>query len=56
MAETVLKHIAEGDENLFVDSAAIADWNVGCSPEPRCVEVLSEHNMVSDHITRQVDI
>lgn len=54
MAESVLKSIAEDDKHLFVDSAAIADWNVGCSPEPRCIQVLSEHNMTSDHITRQV--
>lgn len=55
MAESVLRSIAEQDKNLFVDSAAIADWNVGCSPEPRCIQVLSEHNMTSDHITRQVN-
>lgn len=54
MAESVLKSIAEDDKNLFVDSAAIADWNVGYSPEPRCIQVLSEHNMTSEHITRQV--
>ncbi|KAJ6637503.1 Low molecular weight phosphotyrosine protein phosphatase 1 [Pseudolycoriella hygida] len=54
MAESVLKSIARGDKHLFIDSAAIADWNVGCSPEPRCIQVLAEHNMTSDHITRQI--
>lgn len=55
MAESVLKSIAKGDHRLYVDSAAIADWNVGCTPEPRCIQVLSEHDMTSDHITRQIN-
>lgn len=55
MAESVLKFISKDDQNLFIDSAAIADWNVGYSPEPRCIQVLAEHNMTSDHITRQIN-
>lgn len=56
MAESVLKSIAKDDTNLYIDSAAIADWNVGCLPEQRCIQVLAEYNMTSDHITRQVII
>jgi protein-tyrosine-phosphatase len=37
-----------------IDSAALADWNVGRSPEPRCLEVLKENNLTSDHIGRKV--
>lgn len=40
--------------NWYVDSAAIADWNVGYGPEPRCIAVLGEHGLTSDHIARQV--
>ncbi|XP_037028446.1 low molecular weight phosphotyrosine protein phosphatase 1-like isoform X2 [Bradysia coprophila] len=54
MAESVLRSFAVDNNNLFIDSAAIADWNVGRSPEPRCIQVLAEHNMTSDHITRQI--
>lgn len=55
MAESVLKSIiAEHNLNWYVDSAAIADWNVGFEPEPRCITVLGEHGLFSDHIARQV--
>lgn len=57
MAESVLKAIvakADPSPNWFVDSAAIADWNVGLSPEERCIQVLGEHGLTSDHIARKV--
>lgn len=57
MAESVLKSIIADNNppiNWYVDSAAIADWNVGLSPEPRCITVLGEHGLSSDHIARQV--
>lgn len=57
MAESVLKSILTKQEpplNWHVDSAAIADWNVGLSPEERCIEVLGENGLISDHIARQV--
>lgn len=37
-----------------VDSAALADWNVGRSPEPRCLAVLKENGLTADHIGRKV--
>lgn len=56
MAESVMKSILAGKNlNWYVDSAAIADWNVGYSPEPRCIEVLGENGLISSHITRQVE-
>lgn len=43
-------------ENLdwMVDSAALADWNVGRSPEERCLTVLRENGLDSNHIGRQI--
>lgn len=53
MAESVLKNMVD-DKYWYVDSAAIADWNIGRSPEPRCIKVLEQNNLHSNHITRQV--
>lgn len=52
MAESVLKSIV--DERWEVDSAALADWNVGRDPEPRCIKVLAANGLTSYHKTRQV--
>lgn len=58
MAESVLKHlitqIPGRKLDWLIDSAAIADWNVGLPPEPRCITVLEEHGLGSEHIARQV--
>lgn len=58
MAESVLKDlitkVSDRDLNWYIDSAAVADWNVGLSPEPRCIEVLQENGLTSSHIARQV--
>lgn len=59
MAESVLKDLlskVSGKQlNWYIDSAAIADWNVGLSPEPRCIAVLEENGLTSNHIARQVN-
>lgn len=57
MAESVIRSIMSQQNpqlNWYVDSAALADWNVGYSPEPRCIAVLGENGLTSDHIARQV--
>lgn len=59
MAESILKHLLRShkdinETNWEVDSAAIADWNVGYLPEPRCIKILADHNLQSNHIARQV--
>lgn len=58
MSESVLKGIIADSKNTTicweVDSAALADWNVGYPPENRCLKVLSEHQLDSNHIGRQV--
>ncbi|XP_055618272.1 low molecular weight phosphotyrosine protein phosphatase 1-like [Toxorhynchites rutilus septentrionalis] len=55
MAEAVMKDmLAKENLDWEVDSAAIASWNVGYPPEPRCLEVLHENGLDSDHIGRQI--
>uniref|UniRef100_A0A8D8KQG5 Low molecular weight phosphotyrosine protein phosphatase n=1 Tax=Culex pipiens TaxID=7175 RepID=A0A8D8KQG5_CULPI len=55
MAEAVLKDaLAREQLDWTVDSAAIATWNVGRSPEPRCLAVLRENGLDSDHVGRQI--
>lgn len=54
MAEAILKSMVSTDEGWYIDSAATADWNVGIGPEPRCLTVLGDHNLTSNHIGRQV--
>lgn len=40
-----------------VDSAAIADWNVGRNPEPRAIMTMHKHGLLPyTHRTRQVNI
>lgn len=58
MAESILRDmINKCDKSLdwVVDSAGIANWNVGRSPEPRCLFVLHENGLTSNHIGRQVN-
>ncbi|XP_059610076.1 low molecular weight phosphotyrosine protein phosphatase [Phlebotomus argentipes] len=54
MAEAVLKNLLPQASTWEVDSAALADWNVGLPPEPRCMRILQENGLHSDHIARQV--
>lgn len=58
MAEAVLKDMLHRNEyqhlNWTVDSAGVANWNVGRPPEPRCLQVLNENELTSNHIGRQV--
>ncbi|XP_055385162.1 low molecular weight phosphotyrosine protein phosphatase 1-like isoform X1 [Condylostylus longicornis] len=57
MAESVLKNITHNkDLNWIIDSAALRSWNVGYPPEPRCLQILSEHGLTSDHIARKITI
>ncbi|XP_053681916.1 low molecular weight phosphotyrosine protein phosphatase 1 isoform X2 [Sabethes cyaneus] len=55
MAEAVLKDmVAREALDWVVDSAAIADWNVGYPPEDRCLAILRENGLDSNHIGRQI--
>uniref|UniRef100_A0A182J2H9 Low molecular weight phosphotyrosine protein phosphatase n=1 Tax=Anopheles atroparvus TaxID=41427 RepID=A0A182J2H9_ANOAO len=56
MAESVMKSLAakHNHSDWHIDSAALADWNVGRSPEGRALEVLAENGLTSDHVGRQI--
>lgn len=61
MAEAILKTRLEQaaiERNIIpcwtIDSAAIADWNVGYAPEDRCLEVLKENDISTTHLGRQI--
>lgn len=54
MAESILKEMTKESNDWEIDSAALADWNVGLSPEPRCLKILTENGLWSDHISRQI--
>uniref|UniRef100_W8BAZ7 Low molecular weight phosphotyrosine protein phosphatase 1 n=1 Tax=Ceratitis capitata TaxID=7213 RepID=W8BAZ7_CERCA len=55
MAESVMKHwVKEYDLNWEVDSAGLRLWNVGRKPDERCIKVLEENGLATDHIGRQI--
>lgn len=60
MAECILKNLVNKlNENsvkleCFIDSAAIETWNVGRRPDERCLSVLKENGLNTNHIGRQV--
>ncbi|EDS27455.1 low molecular weight protein-tyrosine-phosphatase [Culex quinquefasciatus] len=56
MAEAVMRHLLAKEPALgwTVDSAAIADWNVGGLPNARSLEVLRGNGLKSRHISRQI--
>lgn len=61
MAEAILQtrlNEAAAERNATpcwtIDSAAIAEWNVGYAPEDRCLEILRENNMTTGHLGRQI--
>jgi len=56
MAEAIMQNLLTKHSNLnwIVDSAAIADWNVGYLPECRCITILKENGLTSNHISRQI--
>ena len=57
MAESILKSIASAKKlNWKIDSAAVREWNVGRPPEPRCLKVLKENGLGSNHVGRTVGI
>lgn len=55
MAEAIFKTKLEHEQiNVFVDSAGLASWNVGRTPEPRCLRVLEENEIGTEHLGRQI--
>lgn len=50
-----MKHwVEEYDLSWKVDSAGLRTWNVGRKPNERCIKVLQENGLTTDHIGRQV--
>lgn len=59
MAESVMRNLVSVDGGVAasswtIDSAAIADWNVGRRSEPRALAVLAANGLDSQHIARQL--
>ncbi|GAB0088374.1 low molecular weight phosphotyrosine protein phosphatase [Sergentomyia squamirostris] len=54
MAEAVMKNLLPQSSSWEIDSAAIADWNVGYPPESRCIKILQEHGIDISHTGRQI--
>lgn len=48
MAEAILKSMVD----WHVDSAALESWNIGRTPEKRCLKVLADNNLTSKHKAR----
>ncbi|SEO21467.1 Protein-tyrosine-phosphatase [Gemmobacter aquatilis] len=54
LAEGLLRQHLAG-RNVMIDSAALMDWNVGCSPDPRSVAVAAGQGIdISGQVARQI--
>lgn len=55
MAESVMKNIILSKGlNWEADSAGLRSWNVGHQPENRCIKVLTENGLSTNHVGREV--
>ncbi|XP_006007397.1 low molecular weight phosphotyrosine protein phosphatase isoform X2 [Latimeria chalumnae] len=57
IAEGVFRKLATDAgtvEQWIIDSAAVSDWNAGCSPDTRGLRCLRKHGIDTDHKARQV--
>ncbi|XP_049824474.1 low molecular weight phosphotyrosine protein phosphatase-like isoform X2 [Aethina tumida] len=58
IAEGLFRHLVEqrGLTNKWrIDSAGLADWNIGCLPEPRARQVMHKYNIKYDNTARQIE-
>lgn len=39
----------------MIDSGAVSDWNVGCSPDARALNCLRKHGIQTAHKAQQVE-
>ncbi|MBN3296065.1 PPAC phosphatase, partial [Amia calva] len=46
-----MNHVAR---QWVIDSGAVSDWNVGCSPDARALACLRKHGIETSHKARQV--
>ncbi|KAK6488970.1 low molecular weight phosphotyrosine protein phosphatase isoform X1 [Huso huso] len=57
IAEAVFRKLATDNsvvDHWVIDSGAVSDWNVGCSPDARALACLRNHGIETDHRARQV--
>jgi len=55
MAEAIMQNLmAKTSLYWEVDSAGLRTWNTGRRPHKRCLQILREHGLRSDHFCRQV--
>ncbi|XP_067632436.1 uncharacterized protein Argp isoform X2 [Eurosta solidaginis] len=57
MAESVMRHwVKEYDLSWNIDSAGLRTWNVGRKPDERCIKVLAENGLTTEHVGRKIDL
>ncbi|KAH8257762.1 hypothetical protein KR038_000379, partial [Drosophila bunnanda] len=57
MAEAIMQNLMVKTSIYWeVDSAGLRTWNTGRRPDQRCLRVLREHGLRSDHFCRQFSI
>ncbi|XP_064549472.1 low molecular weight phosphotyrosine protein phosphatase 1 [Drosophila montana] len=57
MAETIMQNLMVKTSLYWeVDSAALRTWNIGRRPHKRCLRVLREHGLRSDHFCRLLTV
>uniref|UniRef100_A0A1A9V8W0 Low molecular weight phosphotyrosine protein phosphatase n=1 Tax=Glossina austeni TaxID=7395 RepID=A0A1A9V8W0_GLOAU len=57
IAEAVMLEVVKNaglSEDWHVDSAAIADWNINCAPEPRALSTMAKHGLSYSNQGRQI--
>ncbi|ALC46796.1 CG31469 [Drosophila busckii] len=58
MAEAVLNHIIVKEQlsNWSTDSAGLRDWNVGLQPQGRAQQLLNQHGLKTQHLSRIITV
>lgn len=57
MAETIMQHLMVKTSLYWeIDSAALRTWNIGRKPHKRCLQVLREHGLRTDHFCRLLTV
>ncbi|XP_017046799.1 low molecular weight phosphotyrosine protein phosphatase 1 [Drosophila ficusphila] len=56
MAEAILKHLVfkRNLQDWHVDSAGLRDWNVGLEPQGRGQQLLKQHGLKTNHMSRMI--
>lgn len=56
MAESVLRHLIQKKQltNWHTDSAGLRNWNVGLLAQGRAQDLLKQHGLKTNHLSRMV--